>query len=158
DLLGSYNVPNPPNIQGQTYVNVGTMKNSGLEIQLKIEAVNTSAFSYTITATGATNSNKFVSFSNEIYKGQIYQDVVGMPAPGSPGTIQRLQENKRIGSFYMKKSAGVDNTGALLVYNKKGDVITADKANNDDKQFVGNGLPQFTASLGNYFTYKKWDL
>jgi TonB-linked SusC/RagA family outer membrane protein len=158
NLLGWYNVPNPPNVQNQTYANVGTMKNSGLEIQLKIAAVNTRHFSYTITATGATNSNKFVSFSNELFKGQQYIDVVGMPAPGSPGNIQRLQENKRIGSFYMMKSAGVDNTGALLVYDKKGDVIVANKANNDDRQFVGNGLPQFTASLGNNFTYKKWDL
>ncbi len=34
DLLGYYNVPVPPNVQGSTYVNVGTMKNSGLEIQV----------------------------------------------------------------------------------------------------------------------------
>ena len=81
-----------------------------------------------------------------------------MPAPGSPGTIQRLEEGRRIGSFFAFKSAGVDNTGALLVYNKKGETILANKATNDDRQFVGNGLPKFTASLGNNFTYKKWDL
>lgn len=81
-----------------------------------------------------------------------------MPAPGSPGNIQRLQENQRIGSFFMMHSAGVDNTGALLVYDKNGKIITADKANNDDRQFTGNGLPKFTASLGNSFTYKNWDL
>lgn len=158
DLLGWYNVPNPPNIQSQTYVNVGTMKNSGLEIQLNAQAVSAKDFTYTVTFTGATNDNKFVSFSNGLFHGQNYSDVVGMPAPGSPGNIQRIQENMRIGSFYMKRSAGVDANGALLVYNKKGEVITADKANNDDNRFVGNGLPQFTASLGNSFTYKNWDL
>jgi len=158
DLLGWYNVPNPPNIQGQTYANVGTMKNSGLEIQLKANVVSTPSFSYTVTFAGATNNNKFVSFSNDLFKGQKYIDVVGMPAPGSPGNIQRLMENQRIGSFYMMKSAGVDNTGALLVYDKKNQVITADKANNDDRRFVGNGLPKFTASLGNTFFYKNWDL
>lgn len=158
DLLGWYNVPNPPNVQGQTYVNVGTMKNSGLEIQLTGQAVRAKYFSYSVTFIGATNNNKFVSFSNDLFQGQKYIDVVGMPAPGSPGNIQRLQEDQRIGSFYMMKSAGVDNTGALLVYNKKGEVITGDKANNDDRRFVGNGLPQFTASLGNTFNYKNWDL
>ena len=158
DLLGDYNVSNPPNIQSTTYANVGTMKNSGLELQLNAAVVRKKHFTYNISFAGATNSNKFVSFSNELFHGQSYLDVVGMPAPGTPGNIQRLQENKRIGSFYTLKSAGVDENGALLVYNKKGDIITADKSNNDDKQFVGNGLPQFTASLGNNFTYKHWDL
>ena len=158
DLLGSYSVPNPPNVQGTTFANVGTMKNSGLEIQVSAAIVKNKNFGYTLSFAGASNSNKFVSFSNELFKGQTFLDVVGMPAPGSPGNIQRLQEDKRIGSFYALKSAGVDNTGALLVYNKKGETIVANKATNDDRQFVGNGLPQFTASIGNDFTYKHWDL
>jgi len=158
DLLGWYNVPNPPNVQNQTYVNVGSMKNSGLEIQLTALAVRTNRFTYSISLAGATNSNKFVSFSNDVFHGQKYIDVVGMPAPGSPGNIQRLQEDKRIGSFFMMKSAGVDGNGALLVYNQKGEIITADKANNDDRRFVGNGLPKFTASMGHTFNYGNWDL
>jgi len=44
------------------------------------------------------------------------------------------------------------------VYRKDGTVVTANKANADDKQFVGNGLPKFTGSLGNSFRYKNWDL
>nr|WP_293841559.1 SusC/RagA family TonB-linked outer membrane protein [uncultured Arsenicibacter sp.] len=158
DLLGSYAVPNPPNIQGSTFANVGTMKNSGLEIQLNAAVVAKNNFSYNITFAGATNDNKFVSFSNEAFKGQKFVDVVGMPAPGSPGNAQRLQEGTRIGSFYMLRSAGVDESGNLLVYNKAGDVIVANKASNDDKQFVGNGLPKFTAGLTNSLHYKKWDL
>lgn len=158
DLLGYYAVSNPPNIQGQTYANVGTMKNTGIELQVNATVVKQRDFTYSVSFAGASNSNKFVSFSNDLFKGQTYIDVVGMPAPGSPGNLQRLQEDRRIGSFYALKSAGVDANGALLVYNKKGEVVTADKANNDDKQFVGNGLPQFTASLGNSFSYKRWDL
>jgi hypothetical protein len=158
DLLGNYSVPNPPNIQGTTYANVGTMKNSGLEIQVDAGVIRGSDFNYDVTFAGATNNNKFVSFSNELFKGQTYIDVVGMPAPGTPGEIQRLQEKMRIGSFYTLKSAGYDKFGRLLVYNKDGKIIPANSATNDDKQFVGNGLPKFTASLGNTFKYKKWDL
>ncbi|MGV3556658.1 SusC/RagA family TonB-linked outer membrane protein [Larkinella arboricola] len=158
DLLGDYSVPNPPNIQGTTFANVGTMKNSGLEIQLNASVVNRNDFSYNLAFVGATNSNKFVSFSNDAYQGQTYIDVVGMPAPGSPGNIQRLRENTRIGSFYTLKSAGVDETGALQVYDRNGNVILANKATNDDRQFVGNGLPKFTGSLSNNFKYKQWDL
>jgi TonB-dependent starch-binding outer membrane protein SusC len=158
DLLGNYNVPLPPNIMPQTYANVGTMKNSGLEIQLKGNAISSKDLTWSIAFAGATNENEFVSFSNNIYRGQPYVDVVPMPSPGSPGLAQRLQEGKRIGSFYMLRSAGIDATGRLLVYNKDGKVIPGNLATLDDRQFVGNGLPKFTASLGNTITYKKLDL
>lgn len=158
DLLGNYNVSNPPNIQGQTFANVGTMRNTGIELQLNASVLRKGDFTYDLGFTGAYNNNKFVSFSNALFKGQKYVDVVGMPAPGSPGTLQRLQEDTRIGSFYALKSAGVNEQGALLVYNKKGEVIPGNQATNDDKQFVGNGLPKFTMGLSNNFKYKRWDL
>lgn len=138
DLLGDYPIPVPPNIQPSIYANVGTMKNSGFELQLDAQIIRHKNFTYGATFSGATNSNEFVAFSNSLYEASNYLDVVGMPAPGSPGNLQRLQEGKRIGSFYGLRSAGVDSTGALLVYNKDGEVIRGDKANNDDKQFIGN--------------------
>ena len=158
DLLGSYNVPVPPNLQTTTYVNVGTMKNSGIEIQLQAYVVRNKRFTYNVMFAGNTNNNDFVSFSNQLYNGGTFQDLVGMPAPGSPGNLQRLQEGKRVGSFYTLKSAGVDNTGGLLVYNQKDQVVSATQASNTDRRFVGNGLPKFMASMGNSFTYGKWDL
>jgi TonB-linked SusC/RagA family outer membrane protein len=158
DLLGSYDVPLPPNAQSTTYTNVGTLKNSGIEVQLYSSLIKKKNFSYNITFAGAYNDNKFVSFSNDLYKGAIYQEVAGLPAPGSPGVIQRLQEGKRIGSFYMYKNAGVDADGNLLVYRKDGSIVPANQANTTDYQFVGNGLPKFTASLGNTFTYRSFDL
>lgn len=158
DLLGYYNVPIPPNVQGSTFANVGSMKNSGLEIQLNTTPVSGRNYSYTISFAGATNNNKFVSFSNNIFQGQKYVDMAGMPAPGSPGASQRLEEGRRIGSFYMLRSAGIDATGRLLVYSKDGKVIPGNQATADDKQYVGNGLPKFTASLGNTFTYRNFDI
>jgi len=158
DLLGDYPIPVPPNIETSIYANVGTMKNTGFELQLDALIIQRKNFSYIASFNGATNSNEFISFSNSLYEASNYLDVVSMPAPGSPGTIQRLQEGQRIGSFYLMRSAGIDSTGALLVYNKDGEIIRGDKASNDDKQFIGNGLPKFTASLGNNFTYKNWDL
>jgi TonB-dependent starch-binding outer membrane protein SusC len=158
DLLGYYNVPIPPNPQTQTFANVGTMKNSGIEIQLNAAVIKQKDFNYNISLTAANNNNKFVSFSNQLYQGAPYQDLAGLPAPGSPGTIQRLQEGHRIGDFYMLKSAGVDKNGGLQVYKKDGTIISASQASVDDKRFVGNGLPKFTGSLGNMFNYKHWDL
>lgn len=158
DLLGNYNVPVPPFVQTTTFANVGTMKNSGLEIQLNARVAEKQDFTWSASLTGAINNNKFVSFSNDLYRGQNFQYMANMPAPGSPGPSQRLEEGRRIGSFYMYKSAGIDATGRLMVYDKNGNIIPGNTAKEDDKQFVGNGLPLYTASLGNTFTYKKLDI
>lgn len=158
DLLGDYNVPLPPNPQSQTFTNVGTMKNSGVEITLNGVILNGANLTYEVSFAGNYNRNKFISFSNDIYKGAIFQDVAGLPSPGTPGSIQRIQEGRSIGEFYTLRSAGVDENGALLVYRKDGQVVPANQASNDDKQFVGNGLPKVIASMGHSFRYKNFDL
>ncbi|GAA4323099.1 TonB-dependent receptor [Mucilaginibacter gynuensis] len=158
DLLGLYDVPLPPNSQDRTYANVGTMKNYGIEVTLNGAVIKQSAFSYNATLAFAYNKNKFISFSNSIYKGATYQYVAGLPAPGSPGTIQRIEEGHSIGEFYTLRSAGVNDEGALLVYKKDGSIIPANEASDDDKQYVGNGLPKITASMNHSFRYKRFDL
>jgi TonB-linked SusC/RagA family outer membrane protein len=158
DLLGNYNVPLPPNTQSQTFTNVGEMKNTGFEVALNGAVVRGDKFSYNVSLAASYNKNKFISFSNDLYKGSPFQDQAGLPGPGSPGSIQRIQEGQSIGDFYTLKSAGVDPTGALLVYRKDGSTVAANLANNDDKQFLGNGLPKVMASLGNTFKYMNWDL
>jgi TonB-linked SusC/RagA family outer membrane protein len=158
DLLGSYNVPLPPNSQSTTYTNVGTMKNYGIELALNGSIVKSGDFTYNLTLALAYNRNKFISFSNDIYKGAIFQEVAGLPAPGSPGNIQRIQEGHSIGEFYTLRSAGVNESGALQVYKKDGTIVQANQASNDDKQFAGNGLPKFNGSMGNIFKYKRFDL
>jgi len=158
NLLYSVSVPIPPNPQGNTEVNVGTMVNSGIEININAGIVQTKNFSYNINFNGNTNNNKLTSFSNQLYNGVPYLNGGGFPAPGSPGYLQRDSQNVRIGEYFTLKSAGVDNTGALQVYNAAGDIIPANQASDQDKRNVGNGLPKFMASLGNSFKYKNWDL
>lgn len=159
DLLGDYTVPVPPYLFDTTYANVGTMRNTGIEIDLNVQAVRTRNFTYDIGFVGATNNNKFVSFSNSVYKGNPYMDVCGMPAPNMPGNLQRIQEGERIGNFRTYAYAGVDENGNWLVWNKDNtEKISILNAQEEDKRITGNGLPKFTASLTNSFTWKNWDL
>ncbi|MEX2595249.1 MAG: SusC/RagA family TonB-linked outer membrane protein [Anditalea sp.] len=157
DLLGSYNAPLPPNIATTTIANVGSMSSNGIEIELFGNVINKQDFTYNISLNGATQNAVFVSFSNELYQGQTFVDQMYMPAPGSPGPAQRLQEGERLGMFYFWKHAGVDADGNFLIYNEAGEVVSASLANEDDKQFVGNGQPEFTAGMTHIFTYKNWD-
>lgn len=159
DLLGDYKVPVPPYLFDTTFVNVGTMKNTGIEIELTAEAVRTKDFGYTVSFVGSTGNNKFVDFSNDIFQGQDYYDLCHMPSPGTPGPLQRWQKGSRLGNFYTYAYAGLDDAGNWLVWNKDNTaMIPVSEANDNDKRVTGNGLPRFTASLNNTFTYKNWDL
>ena len=159
DLLGSYSVPVPPNVIANSYVNVGTMKNTGVEIDLRWNAVSSKDFDYTLGFIGSTSDNKFVSFSNQMYEGQKFYWMDGFPTyPGNPGSVQRIEEGERVGNFYTFRYAGVDDNGNWLIYNKDGEKIPVAQGNDNDKSVVGNGLPKFTASLTNSFRYRNFDL
>lgn len=158
DLLGNYNVSVPPYLHTSIYTNVGRMRNTGVEAEIDINAVRTRDFSYTISLVGATNDNKFLSFSNELYQGQEYVWTCGMTSPGSPGSLQQIREGERIGAYVTWRYAGVDEKGNWLVYNKDNEVIPISKAREDDKTVTGNGLPRFTMSWNNAFRYKNFDL
>ena len=158
DLLGDYNVSVPPYLFTTTFVNVGTMRNSGFEFDITWNAIKTKDFSYTLNVVGATMSNEFVSFSNSNFVGQDYYDVVSPEDPYPFHTLQRIEKGRRIGSFYMLKYAGVDPQGRWIVYDKDGDMVLADNATDNDRQYVGNGMPKFTGSMTHTFRYKNIDL
>ena len=158
DLLGDYNVSVPPYLHTTIYTNVGKMRNTGIEFELGINAVQTRDFTYSIDLVGATNNNKFISFSNDLYQGQSYVWTCGMTSPGSPGSLQQIREGERIGSYVTWRYAGVSDDGNWLIYNKDNDVIPIGEAKEEDKAVTGNGLPKFTMSFGNTFRYKNFDL
>lgn len=159
DLLGDYNVPVPPYLFSTTFVNVGTMRNTGIEIDLNIQAVKMKDFSYTVNLVGATNENKFLKFSNNEFTGQNYYDLANMESPNQPGKLQRIEEGQRLGNYYTWKYAGIDADGDWVVWNKDNtEMIKISDAKEEDKRVTGNGLPKFTASMTNTLTYKNWGL
>ena len=158
DLLGNYKVSVPPYLFDETFVNVGTMKNTGFEFDINVKAVTTKDFSYDFNVVGATMSNKFVDFSNSQYVGQDYYDVAGTSDPYPYYYLQRIQKGKSIGNFYMWKYAGHTTDGEWLVYDKDGDIISASQASDADRQKVGNGMPKFTMSTSHNFRYRNFDL
>lgn len=158
DLLGNYKVSVPPYLFDETFVNVGTMKNSGFEFDLNFNAVNTKDFSYNFSVIGTVMSNKFVDFSNSEYVGQDFYNMCGTEDPYPYYNLQRIEKGKPLGNFYMWKYAGITTGGEWLVYDKDGDIIRASQATDEDRQIVGNGMPKFTMSTSHNFRYKNFDL
>ena len=144
DLLGNYKVSVPPYLFDETFVNVGTMKNTGFE--------------FDISLVGTTMRNKFVDFSNSEYVGQDFYDVAGTEDPYPFYNLQRIQKGESLGNFYMWEYAGHTNEGEWLVYDKDGDIIRASQASDEDRRVVGNGMPKFTLSSSHNFRYKNFDL
>lgn len=158
DLLGNYKVSVPPYLFDETFVNVGTMRNTGFEFDLSFNAVNTKDFSYNFNVIGTMMSNKFVDFSNSEYVGQDFYNMCGTEDPYPYYNLQRIEKGKSLGNFYMWKYAGITNGGDWLVYDKDGDIIRASQATDEDRQVVGNGMPKFTMSTSHNFRYKNFDL
>lgn len=158
DLLGNYKVSVPPYLFDETFVNVGTMKNTGFEFDLNFRAVDTPTFGYDINLVGTTMSNKFLDFSNSQYVGQDYYDVCSTEDPYPFYNLQRIQKGESLGNFFMWKYAGHSTEGEWLVYDRDGDIIRASQASDADRQQVGNGMPKFTMSMSHTFRYRNFDL
>lgn len=158
DLLGNYKVSVPPYLFDETYVNVGTMRNNGLEFDLNFNAVTTKDFDYNFNVIGTWMKNEFVSFSNSEYVGQDYYNVCSTEDPYPFYNLQRIEKGKPLGNFYMWKYAGITPEGEWLVYDKDGDIILASQATDEDRRIVGNGMPKFTLSTSHNFRYRNFDL
>ncbi len=158
DLLGNYKVPVPPYLFDETFVNVGTMKNTGFEFDLNFKAVETRDFSYNFNVIGTWMSNKFVDFSNSEYVGQDYYNECPTTDPYPFYNLQRIEKGEPLGNFYMWKYAGITTDGEWLVYDRDGDIIRAAQASDADRQVVGNGMPKFTMSTSHNFRYRNFDL
>lgn len=158
DLLGTYNVSVPPFLHDQTYVNVGTMRNTGFEFELNFRPVSTKDFSYEFNVMGATMSNKFVDFSNSDYVGQDFYNMCGTEDPYPFYNLQRIEKGESVGNFYMWRYAGHNADGEWLVYDRDGDIILASNATDEDRCIVGNGMPKFNLSTTHTFRYRNFDL
>ncbi len=158
DLLGNYKVSVPPYLFDETFVNVGTMKNTGFEFDLNFTAVNTRDFSYDFSVVGSTMSNKFVDFSNSQYIGQDFYNECGTEDPYPFYNLQRIEKGQSLGNFYMWRYAGITTEGEWLIYDKDGDIIRASQGTDDDRCVVGNGMPKFTLSTSHNFRYRNFDL
>lgn len=158
DLLGNFNTQLPPFVRSSLFTNVGVIENKGIELTLSGQVVKHNDFSWNMDFTGSTQSNKLVSFSDDVFK-VTYLSFGGIGGFGALGDAIRTIEGGPLGSFYGKRFAGFTPEGKWLFYKKTGEAVTADKiVPNDDYAYIGNGVPKYYASWNNRFQYKNLDL
>lgn len=157
DLLADYNTQLPPYIQSTIYTNVGAIQNSGIELSLNGLILKRGDFSWNSMVTASTQSNKMLSFSNDIYNID-YLEFGPISGNGALGNAIRTVAGGKLGDFFGKRFAGFTSTGDWLFYNAKGEKVSADVITDADKSVIGNGIPKYYASWTNNFKYKQFDL
>ena len=158
DLLYNFSVPVPPYLTSNMMLNAGSMRNSGLEVLVNVNAIQRKDFRWNTALTFSTNKNKLVDLSNDQF--EVTTEFFDAGHTGEPIQVSthRVQVGGPIGQFYVWKSVGVDDNGKWLVENKKGEVIPIAQATPEDRQFIGNGIPKFNLGWNNNFNYQRFDM
>ena len=157
DLLYNYTAPQPPFIYDNILVNVGTTKNTGLEISLDYDVLSKTAVKWTTGVNWSTGSTRLTKLSSDVYKAA-YLDLYQKPGLGTSEYFFRVEEGGKIGQFYGYKHAGIDETGQLLIYDNEGEARPVAQADPAWKRNIGNGAPKHFLSWSNSFRYKNFDL
>lgn len=162
------------------FVNVGSLENKGLEFTLNTYNIDNSDFTWKSNLIFTLNRNKVLALATET--GILDRTLQS----GSDITIvTRTEAGRPIGQFYGYKVIGRFEEATDFYYrNSEGAVVPRalpegssinendvwigdyifDDVNNDgvineqDRDFIGNPLPDFTFGIGNTFSYKSFEL
>jgi len=156
DLLYTYSVPQPPFVHPTMLVNVGTTKNTGIEISLNADILKSTKFKWSSGINYSYGTTKLTELSNDIYKAT-YLDLYQKPGSGTSEYFFRVQEGGKTGQFYGYKHAGMKD-GQMMIYTDKDEIIPIGEAKLEYKRYIGNGVPTSFLSWSNNFQYKNFDL
>ncbi len=157
DLLYNYTAPQPPFIYSNILVNVGTTKNTGVEVVLDYDVLHKTPVKWTTGVNWSFGQTKLTKLSSDIYKAS-YIELYQKPGVGTQEYFFRVEEGGKIGQFFGYRYAGTDAEGNMLVYNKDNEAVSPNQADASDKVNIGNGAPKHFLSWNNSFSYKDWDL
>ena len=148
DLL--LNCPLPHSTGFSTvFKNIGSVRNSGMDLMINARPVTTNDFSWSSTVNLNYNKNKI------LHLGENDEDIEMNWWVGGSESILRVGEN--MSAFYGYRRLGVytqeDYNNGLCDLNQVGRAKRTDK-----KEIIGKGMPDWTGSWINNFSYKNFDL
>ncbi len=139
--------------------NIGAVSNRGLDILVKGYPIQTNDFQWTSTLNLSFNKNRV----EKLDEGASVDPVSGkrqITTDGFVGYDMLIREGEPLSSFYGYKRAGiydgVPEHWDAETMNIPGTV--GEKVTYKERQIIGNGLPDWTGSFINNFSYKNFDL
>ena len=155
-----------PAVNGQATipsVNIGDMKNNGIDLQINYRSKSTSDLRYNI-------SLNFSRYKNEIVKLSDKEDETIIGADYRGNVYTRSEKGTSFPQFFgfvvdgiFQDQAEVDKHATYGSYNAPGrfkyrDVDGNGIINNSDRTYIGNPHPDFTSGLFGSVQYKQFDL
>ncbi|MBN1952673.1 MAG: TonB-dependent receptor [Bacteroidales bacterium] len=158
DLLELYEVPTPPNLYSSTWQNVGSLRNSGVEFSLNATPVQKEDFTWKVNLTFEYRHNMLLSLSNEYYT--LERKTVGdIGPPGISAWTHVYEVGQPIGNIHGYVFEGLDSLGGWIYrdYDPIRDTSNG-KVNVNDRDVIGNGIPDYYLGLSTTLRYKNFDL
>ena len=138
--------------RNQAWQNIGSLKNTGIEVTVDWKAIQTKDFFWTLNGNFTYNHNEITDLSG------VSTD--GSPVPTGPtiGTDKYLQYNQvgyATNSFYVYQQVYDANGKAIegLVVDRNGD----GQITQDDRYFYKKPAPDVTLGLASRMEWKNWD-
>jgi iron complex outermembrane receptor protein len=137
--------------------NVGSIKNSGIEVMLNAIPVKTSDFTWKTSINVAHNKNVIEKLSNEKFTIN-YIQTAQLGGKGQSGNYsQVIKPGYALGTFSLWHYMGKNENG-VSTYQKADGTITATQPLTTDMRVAGNAQPSLVYGWTNSFYYKSFDL
>ncbi|MFG4001745.1 SusC/RagA family TonB-linked outer membrane protein [Flavobacterium aquidurense] len=145
-------------------INSGVIQNRGIELGISSTNFRNDKFLWTTSLNVAYNKQEIISLADNVR-------IISTNTSNPSGTVSgqeftRLVPGKEMGELYGYKYAGVIKTGETYAAQplsvagdpKYVDVNGDGVINADDRTYLGNSTPHYTAGLNNDFRYGNFDL
>jgi TonB-dependent starch-binding outer membrane protein SusC len=160
DMIFGYSVAQTIDPAGFLFLNVGKIRNRGIEFSVNVNAVNTKNFSWNTGFNLASNRNVILDLKGPEQYGVNADSTkyTQLDGPGTTGSrLQILAVGGPLGQFYSFDYAGKDASGNSLFY-KKDKTTTTNPSNISDYHALGSPQPKLMFGWNNNFRYKNFDL
>lgn len=157
DLLFDYSVPVPPFLFNTITANVGEMRNEGIEAALDFAIVENANLHWSTNTNFSTNRNELLRLSNDQFQTEnnfFDQGFIGGPVQQP---THRIQVGGPIGNFWGFKAVGVNEDGIWQIEGQDGNIKPWTEKVFEDKQVLGNGVPNYTISWNHTVRYGNFD-
>ena len=156
DLVYSVLVPLPDYMYDHCYKNIGSLSNTGWELEIGGTILQTHGFKWNTALRLSGNKSKISRLGDE----GAYMDSSALPAPGSPGSVMRISAQSNIGQYWLYRFAGLSDEGKWQIYDKDNNIVPANSTylKAENRVYKGNALPKCMLSMDHSFSFRNFDL
>ncbi|QGW30039.1 SusC/RagA family TonB-linked outer membrane protein [Phnomibacter ginsenosidimutans] len=160
NMVFPYSVAQSIDPSGFLWLNVGEIRNRGIEFMVNINAITRRDFSWNTTLNLASNQNRIMDLKGPEQYGvnadsTYYTQIDG---PGTTGSrLQLLAVGGPLGQFYSFQYMGKDANGNSQ-FLKRDKTLTTNPSNISDYHYLGSPHPTLMFGWSNTFRYKNLDL